>query len=187
MMNRLLSVLLILMLTAVPAAAEKIGGVNLPETLTAGGDTLVLNGAGLRKKLWVKVYAGALYLKQKSDDAQKIIEADEPMTIRLHFIYDGVDSKKLVDAWNEGFETSTGGNVAPLKSEIDRFNACFNQEAKENDVYDIMYIPGQGVNIVIKGVLKDTIKGLEFKKALFGIWLGEKTDLEDLKEGMLGK
>ncbi len=187
MIGRFLSVLLIFIMTTIPVSAEKIGGVNLPETLTAGGENLVLNGAGLRKKLWVKVYAGALYLKEKSDDAQKIIEAEEPMTIRLHFIREGVDSKKLVDAWNEGFESSTGGNMEPLQSEINRFNACFNQETKENDVYDLMYIPGQGVNVVIEGALKDTIKGLEFKKALFGIWLGENTGLKDLRKEMLGK
>ena len=31
-----------------------------------------------------------------------------------------------------------------------------------------------------------TIKGMEFKKALFGIWLGKKPADDDLKENMLG-
>ena len=32
-----------------------------------------------------------------------------------------------------------------------------------------------------------TIRGLDFKKALFAIWLGEKPADNSLKQGMLGK
>ena len=34
--------------------------------------------------------------------------------------------------------------------------------------------------------LKTTVEGLEFKKALFGIWLSEDAVQDDLKEGLLG-
>lgn len=37
------------------------------------------------------------------------------------------------------------------------------------------------------GTKKGSIDGLDFKKALFGIWLCNKPADEDLKEGMLGK
>ena len=37
------------------------------------------------------------------------------------------------------------------------------------------------------GNKKGSIAGLEFKKALFGIWLGDKPADDDLKTGMLGK
>ena len=36
-------------------------------------------------------------------------------------------------------------------------------------------------------IKKGTIEGLDFKKALFGIWLGNKPADDDLKAGMLGK
>lgn len=186
MMKKLFLISLVIMMVS-PAAAEKIGGVNLPDTLAAGKSNLILNGAGLRKKLFIKVYAAGLYLTQKNNDPQKIIEADEAMGIRMHFIYDGVSAEKLIKAWNEGFGNATKGNVAPIKNEIDKFNACFKDEAKEGDIYDIIYVPGQGTAVSVKGKLIETIKGHVFKKALFAIWLGEKPADSGLKKGMIGK
>ncbi|MBI4775272.1 MAG: chalcone isomerase family protein [Deltaproteobacteria bacterium] len=100
MYRRLCWVLLsVFMMTSVSAAKE-IGGVNLPDSMMAGDAQLALNGAGLRKKVFIKVYSGALYLKQANSDARAIIDADEPMAIRMHFIYDGVSAEKLVESWN---------------------------------------------------------------------------------------
>lgn len=167
------------------AWAKDIGGVSLPDALTAGKNQLILNGAGLRKKLIIKVYAGGLYLMQKSSDARKIISADEAMAIRMHFIYDGVSSDKLTAAWNEGFANT--GKIDSIKNEIQAFNSFFSEEAKKGDIYDIVYVPEQGLSVYVKGKLKGTIKGLEFKKAVFGIWLGDKPADKSLKEGMLGE
>lgn len=152
-----------------------------------GKEQLILNGAGLRKKYFVKVYAGGLYLRKKETDAKKIINADEPMAIRMQFIYDGVSGKELVDAWNEGFADATKGSLGPLKESTDKFNSFFTEEARKGDVYDIIYTPGEGVTVSIKGKLKGTISGPDFKKTLFAIWLGEKPVDNSLKQGMLGK
>ncbi len=97
MSKRTLIALSILMI-ALAAPAKKIGGKKLPDTLSLSGENLVLNGAGLRKKLFIKVYAGALYLKKKSKDKQAIVNADEHMMVRMHFIYSKVEADKLIGA-----------------------------------------------------------------------------------------
>jgi len=186
-MKRLLIMVLVVFMLSPAAVARQVGEVTLPDSLTAGTDELILNGAGFRKKLFVKVYAAGLYLKEKQTDPQKILDADIPMAIRMHFVHSEVSSMKLVDAWNEGFVNGTGGNIAPIKTEIDTFNAFFSQDARKNDIYEIVYIPEQGVGVYIKGELKGTIKGLDFKKALFSIWLGEKPADSTLKRKMLGE
>ena len=186
MVKRWMLLFLVVVLLSPAAVAMEIGGVVLPDTLVAGSQDLVLNGAGLRTKLFVKVYAGGLYLRQKSGDAASIVAADEPMAIRMHFIHDGVSSQKLIETWNEGFANATGGATAPLQSEIDQFNGFFSQEAKAGDVYDIIYTPEQGVRVYAKGQLKGLIQGLPFKQAVFAIWLGEKPADKSLKAGMLG-
>jgi hypothetical protein len=186
-MKRILIIVFAVFLMSPTASAVKVGDVNLPDSMTAGMDELLLNGAGFRKKLFIKVYAAGLYLKEKETDPQKIIDADEPMAIRMHFVYSEVSSKKLVDAWNKGFVNGTGGNISPIKTEIDTFNAYFSQVAKEDDIYDIIYIPDRGLSVYIKGELKGTIKGLDFKKAVFSIWLGEKPADAKLKKKMLGE
>jgi hypothetical protein len=170
-----------------PAIGKEIGGVNLPDQYRAGEETLILNGCGLRKKFVIKVYAGGLYLKQAAEDARKIIEADEPMAIRMHFIYDGVSAKDLIAAWNEGFQNAMGGDITPIREKVDRFNAMFQGDAKKNDIYDVLYLPGKGVSVSLNSKLAGTVEGLEFKKAVFSIWLGETPADSGLKKGMLGK
>ncbi len=45
------------------AIAADLSGVFVDEQINAGnGETLVLNGMGLREKFWVDVYVGSLYL-----------------------------------------------------------------------------------------------------------------------------
>ena len=187
MIRKTLVVIFFALTIITPAQAKEIGSVNLPDMIMVGKEQLMLNGAGLRKKYFIKVYAGGLYLGKKESDAKKIINSDEPMAIRMQFIYDGVSGKELVDAWNEGFANATTGGLGTIKESTDKFNSFFTEEARKGDIYDIIYTPGEGVNVYIKGKLMGTIRGLDFKKALFAIWLGEKPVDNSLKQGMLGK
>jgi len=53
----------LLFLFALPLHAVELSGVVLKDQVTAeNGETLVLNGAGLREKFWIDVYVGSLYL-----------------------------------------------------------------------------------------------------------------------------
>lgn len=168
------------------ALGMEIGGVQLPDSLTVNNAKVLLNGAGLRKKVVIKVYAGGLYLLKKEADPAKIIAADEPMVIRMHFIHSKVSKESLVNAWNEGFANATNGNIAAIEQEIEQFNGYFQEDAKKGEIYDVIYLPGQGVSVEINDKREGPIPGLAFKKAVFGIWLGEKPADAKLKKGMLG-
>ena len=48
-------------------------------------------------------------------------------------------------------------------------------------------VPGKGVEAYKNGALASVTKGVEFKKALFGIWLGDKPAQKSLKKEMLGQ
>jgi hypothetical protein len=93
----------------------------------------------------------------------------------------------MITAINEGFENSTGKKTAPLKAKIDKFKGFFKDVINKKDVFIIVYVPNEGVSVYKNGTKKGTIEGLDFKKALFGIWLGNKPADDDLKAGMLGK
>ena len=161
----------------------KIGGKVLPDKIQAGDNELTINGAGLRKKVIIKVYACALYLMEKDNDAEAIIEADKPIAVKMHFIYKAVAPAKLIEAWNTGFGKS---DISNLHEEIKTFNSYFTKDAVKDDVYDIIYVPEVGTSVYMNNELKGTIPGLEFKKAVFSIWLGEQTELPKLKKAMLG-
>ncbi|PKL40615.1 MAG: chalcone isomerase [Spirochaetae bacterium HGW-Spirochaetae-1] len=179
-------IFLISILTATAIYARPIGGINMPDTLKAEKETLVLNGAGIRNKFFVDVYVSGLYLKAKNSNAQAILNADEAMAVRLHITSSIINGERMAKATNEGFVKSTNGNTAPLRTRIDQFIAVFNSGIKVNDVYDIIYIPGEGIKVYKNGAYKSTTKGLDMKKALFGIWIGAKPPQADMKKAMLG-
>ncbi|MBA54617.1 MAG: chalcone isomerase [Pseudomonadales bacterium] len=182
-----LSTLLATLLLSSAAYSLDIGGINLPETLKAQDTDLQLNGAGIREKWFLDLYVGGLYLPAKQNDAEAILKAAEPMAIRLHIISGMITSEKMTNATMEGFENSTHGHTGPLKAEIDKFLATFAEPIKEGDIFDFVYVPGSGVQIIKNGTAAQTIKGGEaFKEALFGIWISDKPAQKSLKKGMLG-
>ena len=176
-------IIFLLGIIVIPAIALELGKIVLPDEMGVGDTTRVLNGAGWRKKLVIKVYAGALYLTEKSSDAAAILSADEAMAVKMHFVYKKVEAEKLINAWNEGFVNA--GVEETLKSEIDTFNSYFNKPAMKGDIYDIIYLPGTGTSLYINDEYVGTVPGFEFKQAVFAIWLGENTALPGLKEKLL--
>ena len=186
---RLLGTIIIAVIMALPTQAQmKVNSVTLPATIKAGETVCALNGGGIRKKLFFKLYVGGLYLEEKSSDANAIVNADKAMAVKLEITSGMISSENMSEAINEGFEASTGENIAPLKAEIEEFVNTFKKsEIVEGNVFDIIYVPGKGVESYKNGALQGTIAGMDFKKALFGIWLGAKPADDDLKAAMLGK
>lgn len=186
-MKKIVFLLFAVLITFSVPAQTKAGGAIIPNTVSFEGEKLVLNGVGVREKFWMDMYAGALYLNSKSSNANAIVAANEPMAIKLHMVSKMITSDRMIEAVNEGFESSTGGNTAPLGEEIEKFKGFFKAEIKKDDVFDIVYLPSRGVVAYKNGKELGSIKGLPFKKALFGIWLSNKPADEKLKSGMLGK
>jgi hypothetical protein len=167
-------------------AQTKVGGATLPNTVSFEGEKLILNGAGVREKYWMDMYAGALYLASKSAVANEIVNSNNPAAIKLHMVSNLITSDKLISAINEGFENSTNKQTRAISSEIETFKSYFEEKIRKEDVFDIVYIPSKGVLVYKNATLKGIIKGFEFKKALFGIWLSDKPADKNLKQAMLG-
>lgn len=170
-----------------PALALTVEGIDIPETYKADSTELALNGAGTRSKFFMDLYIGSLYVPQAQQDGNAVIEADEPQAITLHIISGMITSDRMTEATMEGFEASTGGDMAPVQAEIDQFMSVFKEEIKEGDVFELVYVPGEGVKVLKNGEQKDTVGDLEFKKALFGIWLSDEPAQKSLKKKMLGQ
>jgi len=188
-MKRLLVALpLIIAFFALPADARRVAGVELPETLESGGATLILNGAGIRTRFFLDLYVGGLYLKKRSTDAAAIMGADEPMAIRLWIVTGLITNDRMQKSIEEGFQKSTRGNTAPIREEIDALIGVYAEEINDEDVFELVYLPGQGLIVYKNGIYTATIEcGLSFKRALFGIWLSDRSVQTSLKNGMLGR
>lgn len=186
-MKRILVLLVVVCSINLSMAQTEIAGITLPATLNYTSEDLILNGAGVREKFWMDMYAGGLYLKNRAVDASEIINKDEAMAIRLHIVSGMITSKRMVNAINDGFENATGDNITPIASEIQEFIAIFEEEIKKGDIFDLVYTPNEGVVVYKNDKKSGSIKGIEFKKALFGIWLSEDPADKDLKKEMLDK
>jgi hypothetical protein len=186
-MNRILLATCLCWFSALTAAAELAGVFIADEIKLEGGSSLVLNGVGLREKLWVDVYVGSLYLPSKSDDVAEILSKPGPWRVQLDFVYKEVASEKLLDSWREGFESNqTAETIQQLQTRIDQFYGYFQTSTVVKDQYRFDYIPDKGVKISKNQQQLGLIPGEDFKTALLEIWLGNHPADKKLKKGMLG-
>lgn len=188
-MNRLLTIFGVVFTFASTVNAQKtLNGVILPTELSFNNQTLVLNGGGIRTKFVFKLYTAGLYLSQKSSDGNAVSKANEMMAVRLEITSNMISSSNMSEAINDGFDKSTGRKTSAIRDRIDEMLKTFSGEAiKIGDVFDIVYIPKIGTQTYKNGKLKNTLTGLDFKQALFGIWLSNNPVESNLKKGMLGQ
>ena len=187
-MKKILMIAAAVLLMTPAMAQTKISGNVMPNVSKVGGEYLKMNGGGIREKLFIDLYVGVLYLQEKSSDANAIINADKPMSVKIKIISGMVDNENFEEALREGFDNSTNNNIAPIKDRMEKMiSVGFKEDIKTNDVYDLEYLPGKGCTLKKNGTELLTVSGLDFKKALFGIWLGDKPADESLKKDLLGK
>lgn len=184
-MRTRLCALLALLLTASVAGAATLAGITLPDKADVDGQSLVLNGLGLRSKLMIKVYVGGLYLPQKEKSAEKILAADAPRRMALHFIYD-VSKDQMCDAWNEGLEANAPNASAEVKKSFQTLCTWMDGVGKGQQLA-ITYLPGQGTRVEIAGKAKGTLPGKPTADAILATWIGPKpAPGKDFKKAVLG-
>ena len=185
MICRLFATILVLVALTVSAGAVTVQGVNVPEQVQVDGKALRLQGAGMRKKLMVSVYVGALYLATPTRDAASAIHADEPKRISMVFVRD-VDGSSLKEAYDEGFSKNAKGQVAALQPKIDTLMKLAAVDVTKGQEVSFTYLPGVGTQVAVGGAVKGTIEGHDFMEALWSVWLGDSPPTKDLKAAMLG-
>jgi hypothetical protein len=176
--------LMLCLAAAVPVLAKEVAGVTLPDTVTAEGKALKLNGAGLRKKAIFKVYVGGLYLENPSKDAAGVVSSDQIKRMQLSVLR-SLSTKQITEAIEEGFEKNSKAQMGALKARLDRF-AGMIPDAEKGDELAFTYVPGKGTVVSAKGAEKGVIEGKDFADALFSVWLGANPVQEDLKKALLG-
>jgi len=179
--------ILVLLVCSIGQQAQSKGKNNkMPENISAEKQQLILNGWGVRKKFCMDLFEGGLYLKERSKDANKIIQADEPMSIRIHVISDLITSKRLEENMRSEFDRVTNGNWGANKANIEKVMSAFKEDINNGDVFDLVYLPGSGLTIYKNNKEQALVKSLDFKKLLYSIWLGDDPQDAKLKKGMIG-
>ncbi len=174
--------------TAVPAArAASLAGITLPDKVDAAGQSLVLDGLGLRSKFFIKVYVGGLYLTHKEHDAAKVLAEDAPRRMVLSFLY-SVKAGQMCDAWKEGLEDNSPHASAEVKKAFTTTLCGYMEDVPKGQTMTFTYLPGQGTAVEVNNKAKGTLPGKPTADAILATWIGPKPGPgEDFKKGVLGQ
>lgn len=183
-----MSSLLLSLMLLVPtiASAASLADVTMEDKITVNGQTLVLNGLGLRKKLFFKIYVGGLYLQAKNSNPAAILSSDSPRRMVFSFLY-SVSKDQMCDAWEEGLEANTPNPSAEVKAAFKTLCAWMEPIPKTNKMV-LTYVPGSGTTVEINGKSKGTLPGKATADAIVATWIGPKPAMgDDFKNAVLGK
>ena len=161
-------------------------GAVAPDQIEYQGNTITKNGQGTRIIFFMKVYEGSLYLETQSSNAEEIVNMDAPMAIRIDVTSTMVTADAMKQALNEGIKKSTGNNTDPISKEIIQLSSSFDSAVSSGDNYEFIYLPNLGTRVLKNSELEQLIKGMDFKKAFFGIFLSDNPIQKNLKKAMLG-
>ncbi len=172
-----------------PAPVE-LAGVRFPPSVALGGSTLQLNGAGIRFRFVIRVYAAGLYLPAKATTAEQVLAMAGPRRLQIHMLRD-IDANELGRLFTRGmqdnapreeFSKSIPGTLRLAEMFAQR------KRLRSGDYFSVDYVPGTGTQVVINGKPEgEPVKEPEFFTALMRIWLGSKPADDALKDALLGK
>jgi hypothetical protein len=188
-MNKLIALLLLAL--ALPAfAALEVAGVKFDDKAKVGAGDTVINGAGMRKRAFFKVYAIGLYLPQKAASAADAINAKGAKRIVIVTLRD-LTAEEFADALIAALKNNHDeAALKALQPKIDQFRGTMLTlgNAPEKSVVNLDWLPDSGTRLTFNGAAKGAdISGEDFYRALLRIWLGDKPAQDDLKEQLLGK
>lgn len=168
-----------------PTYGGELADVSMPDTIKVADQTLVLNGMGLRKKAFIKVYVAGLYLPKKMSEAESILGADAARRMVMEFKF-GVSQKQMCGAWEEGLEANTPG-AGPEVQQAFGTLCDWMADMEKGDQIVFTYLPGKGLQVAVKGEDKGALPaGKAAADAVFSTWLGPQPPSEDFKAGLLG-
>lgn len=185
---------LLLLALSLPAfAALEVAGVKFDDKAKVGAGETVANGAGMRGVLFIKAYAMALYLPQKTATAAEALAMKGAKRVRIVLLRD-TSGEAFADALPSGIRKNhSEQEVAALNARIEALKAtmlAITSTPKGAAIhFDWLPEVGGGVTrLSINGEKKgDDLAGEDFYRAVLKIWLGDKPVQDDLKEHLLGK
>ena len=171
------------------AQTVEVANVKYETAVDLAGQKLQLNGAGVRYKFVVKVYAAGLYLTHKAGTTAEVLAAPGPKRIHIHMLRD-IDGNELGKLFTKGVESNVSRDeFAKSINGVLKLSEIFasRKQLNNGDSFFVDYVPGIGSTVIVNGKpVGETIKEPEFFSALLRIWLGDKPADDALKEALLG-
>lgn len=171
------------------SAQVTLAGVRFDAETTLGGQTLVLNGAGVRFKAMFKVYAAGLYMPKKATRTEEVLDARAPKRLQLVALRDvgGDEFGKLFTRAIE--ENASREEFSKSINAVVRMGQIFADQKQftKGDVVFIDYTPGTGLSVTIKGKQQEAFREPQFASMMYKIWFGAHPPDTRLQKALLGE
>lgn len=179
----------LLAVSSAHAQTTDVGGVKYDNTARVAGETLQLNGAGIRYKAVFKVYTAGLYLKDKASTPEAALAAPGPKRIHIVMLRE-IDGNELGKLFTKGIQdNSTREEFAKSIPGTIRMGEIFSTRKKlaAGENFSVEFVPNAGTTVLLNGKpMGDPIKEPEFFTGLMRIWLGKSPADANLKDLLLG-
>jgi hypothetical protein len=178
------------LVTALPSlAATEVRGIRFADTAQVGNQSLQLNGAGVRVKVIVDVYAAALYLPKRDANATSAIAQAGAKSVQIVLLRE-LTGEDFADAMMTGFrKNNSEAEVTRMQARLDQLKATMTSfgTVRKGTSIQLNFVPGAGTRTLVEGQQKgQDIPGEDFYAAVLKIWLGNKPVDGSLKDGLLG-
>lgn len=166
------------------ANAVEVYGVDVAPSVSVNDRTLTLNGYGVRKKFFFKVYVGALYTAKRVSTPEELLHNPDDKLIRMHFVHSKVEKEKITGAFAEGFANNSPDVAA--SGDAKTFLSFFTADFLKGDTVDLVL--GADGTVVARHNSKvlGTLRSAKLANGILLIYVGPKPADEGLKKGILG-
>jgi hypothetical protein len=175
---------------SVVASAGDVAGVRLAERAELGESVLVLNGAGLRKRAFFKVYVAALYLTERRASPGDVLALRGPKRLSITLMR-SIPVQQLVAGLSDGVRAnSSPREERSIRDRLDELaaNLLSVDRARPGDVITFDWRPEAGTLVRLNGQARgEAIPGEDLYRALLKVWLGERPTSASLKKALLGQ
>lgn len=187
--GRWLAACLLVLGAAAEAQQVVVEGARYDQSIVLGGQPLVLNGVGVRKRLVFDIYVGGLYVGKKAARTEELVGQPGPKRVALRFLRD-VEGDLFVNSLHVGLKANhSEAELARWQGQIGVLTTTIKTIAlaRRGDTVYFDYTPQDGTRVSVNGVTRGPlIPGEDFYAAVLRVWLGEIPADAGLKKGMLG-
>lgn len=183
----MLRLLMLVFLLAPGARAATLSGYTLPDVYPVAGQTLVLNGMGIRTLTIfnVRAYVAGLYVGQKSADPKAILASGGPKVVLMQFLHTA-EKSAVEKQYREGKSKNCGHGECPKQDEADfeRLIAV-TPGAAMGDTFTYICNPA-GLRVLVNNKEIASFANPDLAVRILQGFIGEKPPSEDLKRQLLG-
>lgn len=166
------------------ATSITIDGAVFSESIRIGKQSIPLRGAGTATWLRFKVYSAALYATNEREAETDLLDG-RPLCLVLHY-HRKVKKSDIVESSGKIIRRNPKNDPDALYKPLRDFYALLRPSVDKGDRYVLVYDPAVGSTLYFNDKKLGTVKGADFARAYFGIWISKYPIHAKLRKALVG-